>query len=131
MYLLLIQLICLCGDAHSHLALVRSSGNLYAVMKCPGTKVAMCITDHPAESIGSISRIQCANACNRLDWNWVNFITADISAECDVGECQLFNVKPQTYLEVPSCSAYQVNHFFSDSRTFSVSSRLIRLSFPS
>ena len=106
MYLLLIQLICLYGDVHSQSAMVRSSGQLYSAMKCPGTNIAMCITDDPAESHGSIGRTQCADACNRLDWNWFNFI-----AEYDVGKCQLFNVKPQNYSEVPSCSAYQVCNY--------------------
>ena len=98
MHLLLIQLVCLCGDVHSKsaAALVRSSGQLYAAMKCPGTNIAMCITDHPAESLGSISRIQCANACDRLGWNWFNFIAADNTGVCLIGDCQLFNIKPQT-----------------------------------
>jgi hypothetical protein len=106
MYLLLIQLICSCGDVHSHSALLRSSGQLYTAMKYSGTNIAICITDEPAESLGSISRGQCVNACNRLGWNWFNFIASDNSAERDVGECQWFNVKPQKYAEVPNCSAF-------------------------
>ena len=97
------------------------NGQIFSKFKCPANNTVMCALDQPNKTLSFISREHCGSTCHTvLRWNWFNHIADEDPTRCMMGECQLFEKKPQNISQKARCSLYKVFvHYFLILITFS------------
>ena len=88
-----------------------NSGRQFSSARCTADSSLLCGVSESTESINTVSRSQCASACNRLDkCDWFNYV---IDGDPEVvnsgrGLCQLFDYDPELGTKT-GCALYKVS----------------------
>ena len=90
------------------------NGQFFSRLRCQPNNRAMCALDEPTMAYSRVTKEQCCSYCNSVGWKWFNFIGDEDATKCNVGDCQLFDSKPQSTSTTKLCSLWKARAVLSE-----------------